>query len=231
MCKAPRSGSSKTRLSAALGADAAAALSRAFLEDCAGAGLAAARQSQAVAMAFYRPADAQEEIMALLGSGWTCAFCDHGDLGATMLAALGALLAKAADGAIIMGADIPLITPADILSAARALRAGGARRVVIIPSVDGGYCLIGIRSIAAAAPLFEPMAWSTPQVLRETLRRARQAKLDVTVLPPQRDIDDLADLDWLQAELRRQADEARQTGATALGAAATRAALARLKLR
>jgi uncharacterized protein len=100
------------------------------------------------------------------------------------------------------------------------LRKGHARSVVIIPSVDGGYSLIGITCAEAAAPLFAPMVWSTPQVLAQTLARAEAAGLEVTLMPPQRDIDDQEDLDWLRATLLVQNQ----------GAEATRAVLARLVL-
>jgi rSAM/selenodomain-associated transferase 1 len=218
MCKPPRAGASKTRLAASIGAAKAAALSRAFLEDCAATCLAAAELALLAPTAFYRPDDAGDEIRALLGSRWRPVFCDAGELGATMLAALAALLEETPEGAIIMGADIPLITPQAIMAAAQALRTGHERSIVITPSIDGGYCLIGIRSVAAAAPLFAPMPWSTSQVFEETMARAARAKLDVGVMPPERDIDDQADLAWLEAEFRRQA----------LGAKATRAALATL---
>lgn len=218
MCKPPRPGTSKTRLATSIGDEAAAALSRAFLQDSARACRRAAAAQGLATTAFYRPADAGEEIEALLGPGWSPQFCDHGDLGATMLAALAALLGITPGGAMIMGADIPLITPAEIEAAAQVLLQGHARSVVIIPSVDGGYSLIGITCAEAAAPLFAPMPWSTPDVLVQTLARAEAAGLEVTLMPPQRDIDDQADLDWLRATLPTQKD----------GAEATRAALARL---
>jgi len=218
MCKPPRPGSSKTRLAASIGDAAAAALSRAFLQDCASVCTAAAGQDGLVTVAFYRPADAGAEIEALLSPGWSTEYCHRGDFGASMLAALASLLAKAPGGAMIMAADIPLIGPAEIRAAADALRSGDPRSVVVIPSDDGGYGLIGVRSAEVAAPLFAPMAWSTPSVLGETLSRALQARLQVTVLPSQRDIDDQDDLAWLQAALQERAD----------GASATRAALALL---
>lgn len=218
MCKPPRPGTSKTRLAASVGHEAAAALSRAFLLDCAAACRRAAAAQGLATTAFYRPADAHEEMKTLLGPGWLPQFCDHGDLGATMLAALAALLRNTPAGAMIMGADIPLITPAEIAAAAQVLRQGHARSVVIIPSVDGGYSLIGTGCAEAAAPLFAPLLWSTPDVLSQTLARAEAAGLEVTLMTPQRDIDDQEDLDWLRTTLPERKE----------GAEATRAALARL---
>jgi hypothetical protein len=216
MCKPPRPGAAKTRLAAALGPETAARLAGAFLQDCAAAAIAAAGLQRLDLAGFFRPADAAAEIGAILGPSWPLTFADAGDLGATMLEVLGRLLARNPAGALVMGADIPLITGGAIAAAARSLCEGDERRVVLIPSADGGYCLIGVRSLQAASPLFAPMAWSTPGVLRETLGRAEAAGLDAQLLPPQRDIDEAADLDWLRASLADGGD----------AAPATRAALA-----
>ena len=218
MCKPPRPGVTKTRLAAAIGPEAAATLSQAFLEDCARAALEAAAEADLAPIAFHRPADAADELAAILGPRWPLAYADAGELGATMFDVLLRLLDLSPAGAMIMGADIPLISAQAIASAARALRESEAH-IVLIPSADGGYCLLGVRSLAAAAALCAPMAWSTPTVLQETLDRARAAGLTAQLLAVQRDIDEAADLDWLRAQLR----------AGAPGASATRIALADLE--
>lgn len=136
-------------------------------------------------------------MAAILGPAWPLAFADAGDLGATMLGVLGTCLMRCPAGAMIMGADVPLLTSDVLVKATDSLRKASTQEVVIIPSVDGGYCLLGLRSLEAARVLCAPMAWSTPTVMDETLRRASAAKLTVHLLPPQRDIDERADLDWL----------------------------------
>ena len=229
MCKAPRAGVTKTRLAATIGPDAAVALSRAFLSDCASA---ASRAAGAVALdllACYRPADAATELERLLGSRWPLVHADRGDLGATMRDVLDRLLARSPGGAIVMGADVPLIDAATIAEAARLLREGAETRVVIGPTFDGGYWLIGVRSAERAASLFTSMTWSTPDVFDETVRRARAAGLDIVLLPLQRDIDEPADLDWLKDELNRSSAECPATRA-ALASLARRASRLRLLL-
>lgn len=216
MCKPPRPGETKTRLARSVGADAAAHLSRAFLTDCARTAGDAAERHGLATVAFYRPADAAEEIGEILGPHWDLVHADAGDLGATMRAALALLLARCPDGALLMGSDVPLIDGAMIVDASRILRDGATRDVALIPSPDGGYCLIGIRCAQAAAPLFAPMAWGGPDVLAQTLRRADQQRLTVRSLAPLRDIDDADDLAWLRGELTTRPD----------AAPATRAALA-----
>src|SRR5439155_15870223 len=64
--------------------------------------------------------------------------------------------------------------------------------VVLGPTEDGGYYLIGLRTVHR--DLFEAMAWSTSQVLPETLRRAAAKGLRVACLPTWYDIDTPDDL-------------------------------------
>jgi uncharacterized protein len=198
MCKPPRPGTSKTRLAAGIGADAAAKLSAAFLSDCAQVASSAAARSSLERTAFYKPSDAAKELGQILGPGWPLEFADAPSLGSIMSDILGRILTVCPAGALIMGTDIPLIGPDLIENAAHHLREGNDRTIVIAPTVDGGYCLIGARKSEAAAPLFEDMAWSTSQVLDETLRRARAEGLDVKLLDVQHDVDELPDLHWLR---------------------------------
>ena len=211
MCKPPRPGISKTRLASGVGADAAAKLSAAFLADCAQVALSAATLSPLVLTAFYKPRDGAKELGEILGPRWPLAFADAPSLGEIMSDILARLLSECPAGAMIMGADIPLIGAEVIDRAARELRDGTERTVVIAPSADGGYCLIGVRSHAATIPLFDDMAWSTPHVLDETLQRARSARLDVTLLDVQRDVDEVTDLLWLLEAIAEQPDRATAT--------------------
>ena len=80
--------------------------------------------------------------------------------------------------------------------------------MVLGPSDDGGYYLIGVRRLYPE--LFGNMPWSTPQVYNETLRRAAESGLRVGSLPAWYDVDTPADFERLRAEM------------TALGASAPR---------
>lgn len=203
MCKPPRPGTSKTRLASGVGFEMAAQLSAAFLMDCAAVVHEAGGRTNLDCAAFYRPADAADELAGLLGPDWPIAFADAGDLGATMRMILADLLARCPSGAMIMGADVPMISADVIVQAARTLRDGRDTSVVIAPTADGGYCLIGVRSISGLPALFDRMSWSTPHVFDDTLQRAHAMQLDVTVLETQRDIDDADDLRWLRREIEQ----------------------------
>jgi uncharacterized protein len=214
MCKPPRPGASKTRLAAMLGADAAASLARAFLDDTAAMLSRACAAHTLVKKAYFRPADAADEIAAIIGADWPLAFCDAGDLGASMLEALEDLLRLTPAGAIIVGSDLPTLPEHLIADAAGRLRAGDERTAVIGPSADGGYFLIGIRG-KAAAPLLQPMVWSTPEVLAETRRRAQRNGIRLVEVGAWYDIDEAQDLERLARD--------------AASASATRTALAQLR--
>ena len=212
MAKPPRPGLAKTRLAAGIGPEAAAAFARAFLLDTARVMEAAAATGSLACSVLFRPDDAANELAALLARDWPLIPCDQGDLGATMWWALDGLLAQHPAGAMIMGADLPLVPPGLLVEAAAILRRGGPRDVVVMPTADGGYGLIGVTS-EAAAPLFAPLPWSTPVVLDETLRRAAAGGLTVHRLAEQRDIDDAGDLVWLRQALAAAPDTAPATRA------------------
>lgn len=86
---------------------------------------------------------------------------------------------------VIVGTDIPQITPARIAAAFRAL--GGADAAVG-PAEDGGYWLIGLRRSPRLLRPFARVRWSGPHALADTLAnlsRARVARLGLLA-----DVDD-----------------------------------------
>ena len=67
---------------------------------------------------------------------------------------------------LLLGADIPGLTPAHLTGGAAALAKSPA---VIGPAADGGYWLLGLA--APMPPLFENITWGTASVLAETLAK------------------------------------------------------------
>ena len=65
--------------------------------------------------------------------------------------------------------------------------------VVTVPSHDGGYALIAMRSHQPW--LFSGIPWSTPKVLGATRERAMQLGLQWRELEPVHDVDTVADLE------------------------------------
>jgi rSAM/selenodomain-associated transferase 1 len=117
------------------------------------------------------------------------------DLGARLVAAFAARLAASGDAAVIVGTDCPGLRPPHLAAAFGALE---DHDVVLGQSRDGGYWLIGLRR--PAPTLFAGIAWGGPEVLAQTLDRARRAGLRVAQLETLADVDTPEDLVRLVAE-------------------------------
>jgi hypothetical protein len=192
MAKAPRPGTVKTRLCPPLTAAEATALYRCFLADKIAAVSTLTGAQPVVA---YTPDDARAEFAAL-APGFTLVAQPGLDLGARLFGILGGLLAAGHTGAIAVDSDTPTL-PRDFLQRAVDALAAPGPDVVLGPTEDGGYYLIGVRG--AHRELFEAMPWSTPAVLRETLRRAEAIGLQSMCLPTWFDVDTADDLGRLRA--------------------------------
>lgn len=176
--KAPRLGQVKTRLAADIGPDAALQFYRACLT-----ALIKELGSQG---RNWRLLIAVTPDDALGDSIWSGAAerCPQGagDLGKRMLRYLTG--ARPEVPVLIVGSDVPDLT-ADHIE--RALQALANHDLVIGPSPDGGYWLIGARR-APPAFLFKDVRWSTANALKDTLRNA--TGMTVALADTLADIDD-----------------------------------------
>jgi hypothetical protein len=75
----------------------------------------------------------------------------------------------------------------------------GKADVVIGPSNDGGYYLIGMRKFTPC--LFSDIPWSSAHVTQRTVEAAERLDLSVSLLEPWYDVDTAADLDRLCREV------------------------------
>jgi len=199
MAKAPRASEVKTRLCPPLSAGDAAELYRRFLLDKIEQVRALGAASPAIA---YTPAEARvffEEV----APGFVLVPQRGADLGDRLANSLGELLDKGHQGALAIDSDTPTL-PLGYLEQALDSVTTPNVDVVLGPTEDGGYYLIGLRTVHRE--LFEAMAWSTSQVLSETIRRAEATGLRVACLPPWYDIDTPMDLARLQVELTESDD-------------------------
>lgn len=110
------------------------------------------------------------------------------DLGQRMFAAFKNLF-KNHRSVVLIGCDLPDLTSALISKAFDALQSND---LVIGPSCDGGYYLIGLKK--EMPDLFKEISWSSEKVLKQTLERAERLSLKVQLLEKLRDIDTLDDL-------------------------------------
>ena len=76
--------------------------------------------------------------------------------------------------------------------------------LVLGPTEDGGYYLIGCRRFDPGLPgLFDNVAWSTAQVFAQPQANAERLGYRIAVLPPWFDLDAWKDVERLLAEARQ----------------------------
>ena len=225
MCKAPISGESKTRLCPPLTPEEAAALSACFIADVAASVAEAALVEGARGYAMITPAGAEAAFAGLLPDDVAILPQRGSGLSARLIHASRDLLAAGHSGVCFINADGPTLPPGLLAMAVAALREPGGM-AVLVPAIDGGYALIGLGREEPA--LFADVAWSTSQVLAQTLARAGRLGLPVSLLPPWYDVDDAAGLELLCQELFGPAPFALASRVRPAPALRTRAFLARL---
>ena len=114
-----------------------------------------------------------------------------GDLGHKMLTAL-------KDGAnLVIGADVPLMSADYIRRALEHLTT--QPDVVLGPTEDGGYCLIGMNE--PHKYLFENIAWGSDRVMDQSLARAQVLGKRVFMLPKLWDVDTILDYERWQRDV------------------------------
>src|SRR5215813_10437354 len=194
MAKAPWPGTVKTRLCPPLLATEAADLYRCFLLDKIAAVGALAGAQPVIA---YTPDDVRAEF-DVLAPGFSLVAQQGPDLGARLYSTLAGLLAAGHAGAVAVDSDTPTLPAAFLQQAVDCLSRPGPD-VVLGPTEDGGYYLIGVRR--AHRELFDGVPWSTADVLDVTLRRAARAGLRADCLPSWFDVDTPDDLERLRKVL------------------------------
>lgn len=193
IAKQPAPGQTKTRLTPQLSAQQAAALYECLLVDT----LDLVRRVPGIQPAIaYLPAEAQA-FFADLAPDFALVLQEGASLGERLDNALTGRLRQGYRQVVIMNSDGPTLPVAHLEQAFAALRNGAD--VVLGPSDDGGYYLIGVRQ--PVPRLLRDVPMSTPTVLAETLALAAEEGLQVELLPGWYDVDEAADLARLAHEL------------------------------
>ena len=193
----PVAGHTKTRLIPALGPDGAARLYEAFLADT----IATVRGVDGVSpQLWWSNPPAHPDAV-----GMPERLQEGPDLGARLTGCLVALIQEAGVG-MALGTDAPTL-PGALLHAAK--RALAVADVVLGPSSDGGYYLVGLRT--EPGTLFDGVRWSTRHAFEDTAGRAHRLGRSVFVLPPWYDVDRAASLRLLRTHLLVDPDAAPAT--------------------
>ena len=186
--KEPVAGQVKTRLSPPLSLKAAARLYHYFLEDI----LEEMGRLPAITLAVaYSPAGA-ENFFRQITPPQALLFPQEGDdLTTRLVRAFARGFAGGFKQVLARNSDSPDL-PGEIVQAGeQALKEDGVD-LVLSPSPDGGYNLVGLRK--PRPRLFQGISWSSARVLSDTLDLARQQALAVHLLPAWPDIDTMDDL-------------------------------------
>lgn len=111
---------------------------------------------------------------------------DH--LGARMSNAFETAFSEGAEKVVVIGSDCPQISTEILKNAFAAL---SNHEMVIGPSMDGGYYLLGMSRYFPQ--LFNHINWSTSSVFEETNRQAIQQNIQPAILPTLSDVDYIED--------------------------------------
>ena len=181
LAKAPIPGLAKTRLIPALGPRGAARLQRQLTR----VAVRCALDAQLGPVTLWCTPDARHHFFKALQrtSGVNCLVQSSGDLGDRMYTAF--RLHCTRGPVLVIGTDCPVLRPAQLRKAARALIDGDD--AVFYPAEDGGYAMVGLRRPQAA--LFSNMAWSTAEVMSDTRERAQSQGLRVREFETLWDVD------------------------------------------
>jgi uncharacterized protein len=197
MTKAPEAGRVKTRLTPPLTAEEAAALNICFLRDTAAAISHTAEGGRAQGIGVYTPVGAEAAYATILPSEFVLVPQRGEAFGERLAAAIEDLLLLGFDSVCLIDSDSPTVPPDTFSRAVDYLC--GEDSVVLGPSDDGGYYLIGLKKLHRR--LFERIDWSTERVLEQTIAAAREMGLTVNLLPTWYDVDDQSTLARLYSEL------------------------------
>lgn len=183
----PVPGRTKTRLIPHLGPTAAADLQRRLTERT----LATSKRLAScldVGLEVCLEGGSRQQILRWLGSDLLFARQVEGDLGERMGSAFLNAFRAGCRRVVLIGTDIPEMKPSHLWKAFDALV---HKDLVLGPSTDGGYWLMGLRRFV---DLFQDVPWGTGEVLDRTVSLAKAKGLKICRLNPLRDMDTVEDL-------------------------------------
>src|SRR5215470_12234238 len=193
MAKAPKPGMVKTRLSQALPAPAVISLYCSLLQDT----VELARSLADVEAAVMCPESDREGLTDLLGSAVPIVTQKGEGLAAGLTSVFRHFTAAGRQHAIAFNSDSPHLAPSVL---ERAFEILATHDVVVGPTHDGGYYLVGAKT--AHPSLFENDGMGTRSALDRLLTRVKVLELTSCCTEPFYDIDVTNDLILLARELR-----------------------------
>lgn len=188
----PRSGVVKTRLASHRGAEWATE----FYRSCAEHIFDEAKKLPTAIAKFIFCSEPEyiDKMKQWAGASFTYVQQTGDDLGKRMHNAFATIFQNGIQKAIIIGTDIPDLS-SDILR--QAFSKLETDDIVIGPSSDGGYYLVGMKRLYSE--LFTDIPWSTEHVFEKTLKKINEKDCSVAFLPELMDIDTQEDVEqWIR---------------------------------
>lgn len=185
-------GAAKTRLGQEIGVERASSLSRVFLLTL----LQRFRWVEAEKELCFWPPEREAEFTDLAGETWRTRPQIDGHLGQRMQHFFESARQRGARQIVLIGSDTPNLPVAFVEQAFASL---DESPIVLGPSMDGGYYLIGLAEILP--PIFDQLPWSTPHLWSQTVERLAHSRLPYVQLPAWYDVDVASDLRRLRGDL------------------------------
>lgn len=194
--RVPIPGMTKTRLMPFLSGKECAELHACFLKDI----YEKAKQVDADLFVFFTPKEERELLKPILGNEVVC-LPQHGDdLGKRMKNAIAVVLRMGYEKAVLIGTDIPQIHCETLKNAFDNL---DEKDIVIHPTFDGGYYLIGMKKEYDS--IWKIERYGTNTVIYDTLQHMRNERLSTAVGQMYYDVDDKEDLLHLYDDIKKGA--------------------------
>lgn len=205
VAKKPEPGFTKTRLCPPFTPEEAAEFYHCLMRDTLEL---AARVPGVAHWVAYTPPRARSYFQSLVPEGYSLVPQKGADLGERLATALAGHFARGYRKVVIMNSDGPTLPLVYLKEAFLQLK-----RFDITLGVghDGGYYLIGMKQ--QQPELFKNIAWSSKQVVSQTLAACRRLQLSVHRLPQWHDVDVIDDLQQLRRDLKKDPTAAPRTKA------------------
>ena len=179
--KLPVAGRVKTRLQPELSPELAVGLYRAMVNDVF---TALERPEQWDLVAFCSPPGQERAFREWLPGSTRLVPQSGTDLGERLARAFEWSHAQGHSRTLIVGTDMPTLGSDALSDAFAALE---SVEVVLGPSTDGGYYLVGLKE--PRPEFFEDVDWSTSEVLEQTVAKLEGGRATYRLLPERTDID------------------------------------------
>lgn len=194
----PIPGQTKTRLIPELGRIGAAELQRKLTEGIVKTARKVASRGNMGVEVWFTGGDKQR-MGQWLGDAAVFLNQPQGSLGHRMGVAFEEAFLQGCRRVVLVGSDIPGVRPRHLNQALEAL---GKNDLVLGPSTDGGYWLVGM---GGCHDIFGGVDWGTDRVLEQTIHTAKRLGLKTSTLDPLTDIDTVDDLrQWYTREAEQR---------------------------